>query len=250
MKSKIAISIDQNLLNEIDLYSKSQSLGSRSQTIEKLIQKGLEESTIKDAMIMSKPSDLKYLLTKIENKSVLQNNLELLKKAKVEKICLVTQDHPLLKKIKKLFPELKIIKLNKMQGTADNLRAFKSKSNDFIVLNSDTYYHFDLKKMIKKHKQSKKLATLGVISTTDAEKYGAVRLEDDQVVDFKQKEISAPVINAGFYIFNPEIFTLLFKDTISIEYDIMPVLVEKKQVNGFFVYGKYIHVQKMDNISE
>ena len=249
MKEKIAISIDEDVLREVDRRIDNKTLQNRSQAIEHLLRKSLDKTPINQAMIMSRPGDLKYLLTKIQNKVVLEQNCEVFNKAGIEKIYLVTQEHELLKEIKKKFPKISIIKIKTMRGTADNIKALRKKvTSDFIVVNSDTYYDFDLKKMLEKHKTTKRHLTLGIISTTDAEKYGSVRLEGERIVEFKQKEIASPIINAGVYVFSPKIFDYLDKDTISIESEVLPALVRENQVTGFFMYGKYIHVQKMDNI--
>ena len=250
MKEKIAISIDATLLKEIDAKVDGITLQSRSQAIESIVRKGLESSPVRDAIIMSRPNDLKYLLTRIEGRTVLEQDLSLCKKAGIENVFLVTQEHVTIKEIEKEYPAIRIIKIKTMRGTADNVRAGNEiVQGDFVVINSDTYYDFDLKKMLEKHKESKRLVTLGIVRTTDAEKYGAVRLEGDMIVDFKQKVIASPVINAGVYVFSKSIFSALGERAKSIENDLLQGLVAKGQVTGFFMYGKYIHVQKMDNIS-
>ena len=49
-------------------------------------------------------------------------------------------------------------------------------------------------------------------------------------------------MNAGIYIFNPEIFELL-DDAASLEKDIFPKLAKIHQLAGFFVHGEYVHVE-------
>jgi len=121
----------------------------------------------------------------------------------------------------------------------------KSKvNNSFVVMSGDTYNNFDLLKMIKKHMDSEKLATMGLMTREKVKSYGTAILDGDLVVDFqeKPKHYSTNIVNAGIYIFKPEVFEL-FEDTISLEKDLFPRLARIKQLIGFFTYGEYVHVE-------
>ena len=131
MKEKIAISIDKDVLKEVDQRIDNKTLQNRSQAIEYLLRKSLDKIPINQAMIMSRPEDLKYLLTKIQNKVVLEQNYEVLLKAGIEKVYLITQEHESLKEIKTKFPQIIIIKIKTMRGTADNIKALRKKVTSF-----------------------------------------------------------------------------------------------------------------------
>src|SRR3989338_5196285 len=99
--------------------------------------------------------------------------------------------------------------------------------------------------MIKKHMESEKLATMGLMTREKASSYGTAILDGDLVVDFqeKPKHYSTNIVNAGIYIFKPEIFEM-FDDSISLEKDLFPKLARIKQLVGFFTYGEYLHASK------
>jgi|SRR3989338_1086767 len=129
------------------------------------------------------------------------------------------------------------------KGTADALRAVKEKINSsFVVMSGDTYNDFDLLKMMKKHLESDKLAAMGLMTREKASDYGTAILDGDLVVDFqeKPKHYSTNIVNAGIYIFKPEVFEVLEKD-FSLEKNLFPKLAKIRQLVGFFTYGEYMH---------
>ena len=69
--------------------------------------------------------------------------------------------------------------------------------------------------------------------------------DGDLVVDFKEKpkESVSNVVNAGIYVFKPEIFSLFDKNTVSLERDLFSKVAGIKQAVGFFTHGEYVHVE-------
>ena len=98
--------------------------------------------------------------------------------------------------------------------------------------------------MIKKYNDSGKLATMGLMTREKASSYGTAILDGDLIVDFqeKPKHYSTNIVNAGIYVFKPEIFEL-FEGAVSLEKDLFPRLARLKQLVGFFTYGEYLHLQ-------
>ena len=96
--------------------------------------------------------------------------------------------------------------------------------------------------MIRKHLESEKLAIMGLMTREKTSSYGTVILDGDLIIDFqeKPKHHSTNIVNAGIYIFKPEVFEL-FYNVISLEKDLFPKLARMKQLVGFFTYGEYLH---------
>ena len=68
-------------------------------------------------------------------------------------------------------------------------------------------------------------------------------LEGMNIIDFKEKqETKSNIINAGIYILKPKVFEYFNKNTKSIEKDIFQLLAKKKELQGFFTYGRFIHL--------
>ena len=74
--------------------------------------------------------------------------------------------------------------------------------------------------------------------------YGSAVLDGDLIIDFKEKseKTQTHVVNAGIYIFKPEIFEFLDDSMVSLERDLFPKIARIKQLVGFFTHGKYLHL--------
>lgn len=246
-KSKIAISIDDSLLKLIDSKVDNSIIRSRSQAIEYFLKKGLHEQSINAAVILLKGEHQPIAVKKINGASLISLQIDFFLKYGIKSVYIITQ---YTKKMNLLMEETSNSKINveiienEGKGNAEALKAVKSKiSGSFVVMSGDTYNDFDMFKMIKKHLASGKLATMGLMTREKPSSYGTAILDGDLIVDFqeKPKHSSTNIVNAGIYLFNPEIFEL-FGDTASLEKDLFPKLARMKQLVGFFTYGEYLHM--------
>ena len=248
-KLKIAISLDKPLLDIIDSKVDGSVIRSRSQAIEFFLNKGLQEQSISTAVLLLEGSRQTLALKQIKNKSLIKNQLELFYKNGIKNVYIVTQHT---KNINKLLGELSDAEINvkifekEVKGNAEALKAIEShlKDSPFVVMSGDIYNDFDLKNMIKKHLQSNKMATMGLMSRQEASKYGNAILDGDLIIEFdeKPKKSKSNVVNCGIYVFNPEIFHL-FGGIISLERELFPELAKIKQLIGYFTHGEYIRVK-------
>ncbi|MDP2907405.1 MAG: nucleotidyltransferase family protein [Nanoarchaeota archaeon] len=246
-KKKIAISIDEPLLDIVNSYVDKTTIRSTSQAIEFLIRQAIKQAPITTAVILISEKDQHYLLEKIENIPLIERHVSFLKKFGINQIYLVTKENEALKKkVSELSKKIKIELVNeeKGTGTANALTLVKNKvGNDFLVVNGDTFNDFNLKKMINEHIDSNKVATIGLISSTSPHKRGAAILEGTTIIDFREKqETKSNIVNAGIYILKLKVFEYFDKNTKSLELDIFPKLAKDKQLQGFFTYGKFIHL--------
>ena len=101
-------------------------------------------------------------------------------------------------------------------GTAGSLKAAqKYLSEDFFVINGDTYLDIDYQEIYRAHQTSGLLATLVV----------------------NQK------VSCGIYVFSPQVFDQIPEGTkYSLEQDLWPVLIKQKQVNLFKTNQKFIDI--------
>lgn len=246
-KKKIAISIDEPLLDIINSYKDGVTIRSTSQAIESLIKQAIKQKPITIAVVLINEKDQHFLLEKIENIPLIKCHINFLKKFGIDQVYLVTRENETLKKkVLELSKKIKIELINeeKGTGTANALILIKNKiRGDFLVVNGDTFNDFKLKKMINEHIENGKVATIGLISSTSPHKRGAAILEGTTIIDFREKqETKSNIINAGVYILKPKVFEYFDKNTRSLELDIFPKLARDKQLQGFFTYGKFIHL--------
>ena len=246
-KSKIAISVDTSLLKLIDSKVDGSVIRSRSQAIEYFLKKGLQEQSVSSAVLLLKGEHQHFALKEIKGSSLVKQQINFFSKYGIKTLYIVTQHT---KNMNMFLDEVSNAKINveiiekQGKGNADVLKAVKSRINgNFVVMSGDTYNNFDLLKMIKKHMESEKLATMGLMTREKTSSYGTAILDGDLIVDFKEKpkHYSTNIVNAGIYLFKPEVFEL-FEDAVSLEKDLFPKLAKIKQLVEFFTYGEYMHV--------
>ena len=248
-KAKIAISVENSLLKIVDSKVDGSVIRSRSQAIEYFLKKGMQEQSVSVAVLLLKGEHQAFALKNIKGASLLKHQIDFFSKYGIKTIYIVTQHT---KNMNLLINEVSNAKINveiiekQSKGNADALEAVKEKiSNSFVVMSGDTYNDFDLLKMIKKHLDSEKLATMGLMTREKISSYGTAILDGDLIVDFqeKPKHYSTNIVNAGIYIFKPEVFEL-FYNADSLEKDLFPKLARMRQLVGFFTYGEYLHINK------
>ena len=107
-------------------------------------------------------------------------------------------------------------------------------NEDFLICNGDILTEFKIDELIKIHKENNALASIGLTEVEDPSKFGVVPTkETGEITAFveKPKRESAPTnwINAGIYIFNPEMLDFIPEGIqSSIERDIFPFILETR----------------------
>jgi NDP-sugar pyrophosphorylase family protein len=247
-KPKIAISVDKQLLDQIDAKVDGSIIRSRSQAFEYFLRKGLKDSSIESAVLLIRGKDVPILLREVKGRSLIKQQLGFFHSNGVRTVYIVTQHNPsipsLLVESEGSPVDVKIVQ-KEAKGNADALLSLKDTlKGPFIVMSGDTYNSFDLLRMVKKHLELEKLATMGLMSIEKASTYGNAVLDGDLVIDFqeKPKAVASNVVNAGIYVFKPEVFEL-FDNVKSLERDLFPKLARIKQLAGFFTHGEYKHFQ-------
>ena len=247
-KSKIAISVGSSLLKLVDSKVDGSVIRSRSQAIEFFLKKGLQEQSVNTAVLLLKGEHQESALKEANGISLIKQQIEFFSIHGINNLYIVTQHT---KNMNKLLDEISDSKIKveivekQAKGNAEALKSIKGKmGSSFIVMSGDTYNNFDLLKMIKKHLESDKLATMGLMTREKTSSYGTAILDGDLIVDFqeKPKHYSTNIVNAGIYVFKSEIFEL-FEDCVSLEKDLFPKMARLKQLVGFFTYGEYLHLE-------
>ena len=115
-------------------------------------------------------------------------------------------------------------------------------SDDFFVMNGDTYFEVDLGEMVQFHKSRNALGTIALLNKVDTGRYGRVVIDlDKRILSFSEKANGkAGLINGGIYIFRRDIFDWIPSGkVVSLENEILPQLVGEGffgfSVNGYFI---------------
>ncbi|MCD4744948.1 MAG: D-mannose-1-phosphate guanyltransferase, partial [Bacteroidales bacterium] len=127
---------------------------------------------------------------------------------------------------------------NKPLGTGGGIKkAFKLvKSNSAFVLNGDTLFRVNLKKLSDFHKAKHSELSIVLRELENIERFGTVKLSDDnRIIDFMEKNSKKGkgLINGGIYLINKKFFLdINLPDKFSIEKDCFEKIYKTKDIYG------------------
>jgi len=133
-------------------------------------------------------------------------------------------------------------------GTAGPLalaRELLSDGDPFFVLNSDVICTFPFKELLEFHKKHGAEGTIMVTKVEEPSKYGVVvSNEQGKILQFveKPKIYVGNKINAGLYIFNPNILNRIEAKPTSIEKEIFPKMAAEGQLYCMTLPGFWMDV--------
>jgi mannose-1-phosphate guanylyltransferase len=149
--------------------------------------------------------------------------------------------------------------LRKPLGTGGSIkRAEKLIGHDepFIVLNGDIFADVKYAELFEAHQKNKAVATIAVREVENPSRYGVVELaENKHIVRFVEKPrfgtVPSNLINAGAYVFSPEIFNYIPEGrAVSIEHEIFPKLAEEDKLFGHVFSGLWMDIGKPEDYLE
>lgn len=187
-------------------------------------------------------------LLPVINKPFLLYQIELIKKYGIRDIVLCTAYLP--SEFKKCFSDGRKfgVKISyavekKPLGTGGAIKnAEKFVKGPVLIFNGDVLTDLNLAKLIKIHKLKKSKATITLVKVKDPTSYGLVETaRNGKILQFLEKpslnQITCNTINAGTYLFEPEIFDKIPPGIVySVERELFPTLLNK----GIPFYA-YIH---------
>ncbi len=131
----------------------------------------------------------------------------------------------------------------RLLGTGGALKAYGSNlKEDFIMLNGDNLFDFDLSKIYKFHKKKRPLITIGLNEVDDVSRFGVARLQENRIIEFVEKPKDNPpshLINTGIYIIDPSLIDMLPDGVSDISYE-FEHLVKDNIINGFVYSGRWM----------
>jgi D-glycero-alpha-D-manno-heptose 1-phosphate guanylyltransferase len=130
-------------------------------------------------------------------------------------------------------------------GTAGALKLAEDLIHEevFFVMNGDSLFDIELRKLMHYHRNMKATATLALAHVDDTQRYGVVGMnESGRIVSFIEKREGKTVglINSGVYVFAREVLNFIpGGQPVSLEQDILPGLIGRDlyglPLKGYFV---------------
>ncbi len=263
MKERITITLDKNLINQIDKRIDGLDIKNRSQEIELLLSDALGANIPSKAVLLvgGRGTRLRPLTDKIpkallevQGKVITAHIFDLLKKYGIRDVVLCVGY--LKDKIKDYFGDgskfgmnITYVEENEPLGTAGPLKlAKKYLRESFIVSNGDELKDINIPRMFRLHKRKNALATIALTTVDDPSHYGVARLDGSRIIEFVEKPINPPsnLINAGFYIMEPEIIDMIPNGFAMLEKDVFPKLAKLGRLRGFPFAGQWFDIGNIE----
>lgn len=107
----------------------------------------------------------------------------------------------------------------------------------FIVSYGDVLSEIDIDDMVDFHVSNNGMATMALTAVNKSSDWGVVRVQGSRVYSFLEKPDArrdlSNIINAGVYIFEPEIFEAITATAARLEKDVFAKLLEKRKLYGY-----------------
>lgn len=261
MKSRITLTIDENILQKIDETIDGSIIKNRSHAFELMVRNKLQKNVPSKAILLAggpgrfvKVNGKKTIqhLLRINNKTIIEQNLLLLKKYGIKEIIIsLGEDQQEIEKElgsgSKLGLNIQYYKEKENLGTSGVIRELRNNfKTSFIVCNGDELKEINLKKLYTFHKNNKGMATISLTTTNNPSNYGVALLNGNNIIAFIEKPVKgsepSKLINAGLYILDPSVIDLIPEGFSRFEYDVFPKLASQEKLNGFVFSGQWFDV--------
>ena len=261
MKERITITLDKNLINQIDKRIDGVDIKNRSSEIENLLSEALGTNIPSKAVLLvgGKGTRLSPLtdktpkaLLEVHKKVVTEHIFDLIKKYGIRDVILCVGH--LKEKIREYFGDgsrfgvnITYVEENEPLGTAGPLKlARKYLEDSFIVSNGDELKNINIPRMFRLHKRKDALATIALTTVEDPSHYGVARLDGSRIIEFvekpKKEDTPSNLINAGFYILEPEVISMIPDGFSMLERDVFPKLAKLGRLRGFPFAGQWFDI--------
>ena len=261
MKEKISITLERELIEEIDSFVDGIRIRNRSQAVEFLLRKSLSEKRTAVVLAGGEEEKLKVCgvykpILEYKGYSAIEHIVRNLRKYRFTEIYIIGRKRVLSEIFKVLgdgsdygvelrYVEEKPEKPVTKQDTARTLKLVNGKiKKPFLCLYCDVIFNFDLNAVWNFHLKTASIATLVVKTSPKPQEWGNVGLEGENVVEFieKPKKAKNYLVFSGVFVASPE---LLAQQGNSLEYEIFPNLAKKRLLAGYVISGFCEHVDKL-----
>jgi NDP-sugar pyrophosphorylase family protein len=255
MKERVTLTIEEGILKELDSLVDGSNIKNRSHAVELMLLKSLGHNRPKKALILAGGSlsntykNIPRAMVRIKGKPLLEYNINLLKRYGITDIIIAIGEKGEL--IKNYFASgsllgVKITYIEEAHplGTSGPLLLAKPYLTEtFVMLNGDELKNVDILDMYSYHRNNKGLATIALKTMDDPRNYGIVLMNGNKIVTFVEKpdknEALSNLINAGFYILEPEIIKLVPDGFGKLEQDLFPKLARENKLFGYVFSGQW-----------
>lgn len=266
MKERVTLTIDKDILRQIDSRIDGHTMKNRSHAVEMLLVRALGSRKPTTALILAGGRDdslkdvignLPKCLAVVNGKSLLEHAILLFKKFDIKDILISIRadSHEIKSAIgdgEKFGVNINYIEEEYPLGTAGPLRMAKQFiSSTFFMSNADELKEINLNDMYAFHSEHRGLVTIALKTVSDPSRYGVANMTGRHIVSFIEKpnRDNAPsnLVNAGIYIMEPEVIDLVPDGFATLENDLFPKLAAQQKLYGYAFGGRWIGINSVDD---
>ena len=266
MKERVTLTLDANLLTDVDGSVDGHRIKNRSHAIELLLMQALGNSDMpKVAIILAggvgtrlQPItfEIPKPLVLVHDRTLLEHQFDLFKKHGIKNIIISIGYKG--DKIKHAIGDgrrfgvnVSYIEETKPLGTAGPLKLAKPHiTGTFVTENSDELKDIDLHDMYLFHKENKALVTIALTTVDNPSAYGVAKMQGGRILEFveKPKKDDAPsnLINSGLYMMEPEVLGYIGDGFSMLEKDVFPKLAQEGKLFGYPFSGQWYNTGTLE----
>ncbi len=256
MKERVTLTVDSELLKQIDETVDSTQIKNRSHAVELLLIKGMGHRKPRKAVILAGGKAVKVgnekmprPMIRVNHKPFLEYNIELLKKYDIKEIFIICGEES--SKIKQYFGsgidmgvKITYIEEPHPMGTAGALTLARHYLTEtFIVCNGDELKNININDLYNFHNENGGISTIALTTLEDPSNYGVALLNGNKVMTFIEKPSKnntiSNLINAGLYIMDPKVFKYIPEGFGMIEQEVFPKLAGEEKLMGYVFGGQW-----------
>ncbi len=266
-KTRISMTISEGVLRKLDSTVDGETIRSRSEAIESILNQYLEANKVAVILGGGDPGKLRIdgvlrPLVKIKGKYLIEHNIEILRKSGFKKIYIIGRNEligecfKLLGNGSKYLVDIKYIEEEKSLGNAKTLQlAEKYVTSPFLVLPVDNFFDFDLNYLVKVHMSNPGLVTLAVKAGRESvSNQGVVEMAGDQIIDYEERPHTPKTFLTSTFIgmYDPSVFEYIQRGNVRwvLQINIFRRLISDGKLYGCIVPGIYVNIHSREDLKK
>ncbi|PSH01007.1 MAG: hypothetical protein BRC30_00525 [Nanohaloarchaea archaeon SW_7_46_7] len=242
-KQRISLTLEEELLDKVDSEAGRKNLN-RSQMMEEIVQDYLSSQGLDTAVVFCGGEQAQSMEIH-EGKPVLSHVLDHLTGEEIDRIILLSGSNQ--EEIENHFGSsyrgaaIEYFEESEPQGTAKALSKTGERiGKTFLAVNGNVLTDVDVEDMLEVHRDEGNIATMALTTVENPSEYGVVKLKGRTILGFEEKPDPGAepsrLINAGTYIFEPEIFSQLDAEGLDTVFE---HLTSDRNLSGYIYGGKW-----------
>ena len=259
------MTISQDVLKRLDSIVDGSANRSRSEAIEHVLSQYLESNRVAVILGGGDPDRLRIdgvlrPLVRIHGKSLIEHNIDALRKSGFRKIYLIGRSELIGECFKvlgngsKQIVDIKYIEEQKSLGNAKTLQLAEPYiKSPFLVLPVDNFFDFDLGYLAKVHMSNPATITLAVqADRKSVSDLGVVEMAGGQIISYEEKARKPKTYLTATFIgmYDPGVFDYIPKGNVRwvLQIDLFRRLISEGRLNGCIVPGNYVNIHSRDDL--